>query len=64
MIIKSISAGAAVGSTVGKTVVTASSAAKAAVLIGVCFVRGFKVGWHEATRTTEEERRAARGLTS
>jgi hypothetical protein len=53
--IKSVSAGAVCGKAVGNTVVAANLAANAAVLTGLCFIRGFKAGWS----TTQEERRAA-----
>ena len=59
MVTNSASAGAVCGNAVGNTVVTAHSAAKAAVLGGVCFIRGFKAGWQHATSTTHEERRDA-----
>jgi hypothetical protein len=59
MFINSASAGAVCGNAVGNTPVTAHSAAKAAVLGGVSFIRGFKAGWCHATSTTHEERRAA-----
>ena len=56
MVTNSASAGAVCGNAVGNTVVTAHSAARAAVLSGVCFIRGFKAGWRHAS-TTHEERR-------
>ena len=60
MFTRSASAGEFVGSTVGKTVVTANTAAKAAVLASTCFVRGFKAGWLRATTVTPQERRDAK----
>ena len=59
MFTRSASAGEFVGSTIGKTVVTANTTAKAAVLASACFARGFKAGWLRATTATPQERRDA-----
>jgi hypothetical protein len=59
MFTRSASAGEFVGSTVGKTVVTANTTAKAAVLASACFVRGFRAGWLRATRVTPQQRSTA-----
>ena len=50
------SAGEALGTVAGNTVVTANCAAKAAVLATVCFIHGFKAGWLRATTVTEQDR--------